>query len=425
MAESPIRLTLHDDLVRSRLTVFFRLLLAIPHLVWISMWGTAAYLAVIVNWFATLFVAKSPDGLHRFLGAYLRYSIHVRAYLLLAANPYPAFLGQPGTYPVDLEIDPPERQNRWKVGFRAILLLPAFMLLAILSSVGGFRMGLAPVSAFLGWFAALFTGRAPRGLRDAAVYSLRYSAEFGGYMFVLTDRYPGASPTDPPIPSVAQDHPIVLSVEDDLRRSRLLVFFRFALVVPHLVWLQLWSILALLAGVANWFATLATGRSPAPLRRFLSAFLRYSIHVYAFFWLTANPFPGFVGKPGSYPVDVEIAPGERQNRWRTGFRFLLALPALLVAGALNYLLTIAGLFGWFVALFTGGMPKGLRDAGAYALRYTAQTYGYLYLLTDRYPHASPGLDAPPGPPAGLPPTPTAGVEPAPEGSPARSEPVPP
>jgi len=30
----PVRLTVEDDYVRSRLTVFFRLLLAIPHLIW-------------------------------------------------------------------------------------------------------------------------------------------------------------------------------------------------------------------------------------------------------------------------------------------------------------------------------------------------------------------------------------------------------
>jgi hypothetical protein len=31
------------------------------------------------------------------------------------------------------------------------------------------------------------------------------------------------------------------------------------------------------------------------------------------------------------------------------------------------------------------MPKGLRDLGAYSIRFKAQTYGYLLFLTDRYP----------------------------------------
>ncbi len=35
----PIALTLSDDLKRNRLTVFFRLILVIPHLIWLSLWG--------------------------------------------------------------------------------------------------------------------------------------------------------------------------------------------------------------------------------------------------------------------------------------------------------------------------------------------------------------------------------------------------
>jgi hypothetical protein len=45
-----------------------------------------------------------------------------------------------------------------------------------------------------------------------------------------------------------------------------------------------------------------------------------------------------------------------------------------------------------VALFLGRMPDGLRNLGAYALRYSAQTDAYLYLLTERYPDAGPRPD---------------------------------
>src|SRR6185437_1971976 len=52
-----------------------------------------------------------PEGLHNFLAAYVRYAIHVGAYVLLAADPFPEFTGKPG-YPVDVEIAPPQPQNR-------------------------------------------------------------------------------------------------------------------------------------------------------------------------------------------------------------------------------------------------------------------------------------------------------------------------
>ena len=110
MEPHPVRLELGGDLQRSRLTVFFRLLLAIPHFIWIVLWGIAIFFAVIVNWFATLITGRSPDGLHRFIGAYIRYWTHLFSYLYLAANPYPEFTGSHGDYPVDLAIDPPEPQ---------------------------------------------------------------------------------------------------------------------------------------------------------------------------------------------------------------------------------------------------------------------------------------------------------------------------
>jgi hypothetical protein len=49
---------------------------------------------------------------------------------------------------------------------------------------------------------------------------------------------------------------------------------------------------------------------------------------------------------------------------------------------------IVAFLGWFYALFTGRMSKGMRDLLAYCLRYQAQTYGYVMLLTQRYPSFS-------------------------------------
>jgi hypothetical protein len=398
----PIRLAIADDLGRSRLTVFFRLLLAIPHLVWFLLWSVAAVVAAIVNWFATLITGRPPLALHRFLGAYLRYSTHVFGYLFLAANPYPGFVGAPGSYPIDLEIDDPEVQPRWKTALRLLLAVPALVIDSALSggpgnagwneddwsgwSGGG---GVLAVVAFLGWFACLARARMPRGFRNVVAYGLRYGAQAFGYLFVLTDRYPNADPRLPPGVGDVPDYPIRLTADDDLRRSRLTVFFRLLLFLPHLVWLVLWGIAAAVATLVNWVATLARGRSPEALHRFLAAYLRYTIHVMAFVTLVANPFPGFDGRRGSYPIDLEIDPPAPQSRWVTGFRLLLALPALVVSGALSSLLFVAAFLGWFAALATARMPQSLRNVGTYVLRYTAEVDGYLYLLTDRYPYSGP------------------------------------
>ena len=174
-----------------------------------------------------------------------------------------------------------------------------------------------------------------------------------------------------------------------MRFSRVTVFFRLPLAIPHIVWLALWGVLAFFAAIAMWFATLFTGTPPAGLHRFLSRFIRQSLHVNAFLYLAANPFPGFVGEEGRYPLDLELPGPARQNRWKTGFRILLAIPALCVNSALGWGLVVAAVLTWFVAMATGAAPWGLRNFSAYALRYASQVNAYVFLITEAYPHASP------------------------------------
>jgi Domain of unknown function (DUF4389) len=393
--DRPVHLIVSDRMERSRATVFFRLLLAIPHLIWLSLWGLLALVAVVLNWFATLFAGTSPEGLHNFLAAYIRYAIHVGAYVLLAADPFPEFTGKPG-YPVDVEIAPPQPQNRWKVGFRILLAIPALMIAGALTSGSArtyganYSYGLASVAALLGWFAALAQARLPRGLRDAIAYALSYSAQLDAYLFLLTDRYPNSDPQTALAELPArEDDPIRLEVSGDLGRSRVTVFLRLLLAIPHLIWLTLWGILVLLAAIANWFATLASGVSPDPLHRFLAAYVRYQNHVYAYLSLIADPFPGFTGQVGSYPVEPVIESPRRQNRWKVGFRVVLIVPAVLLDSAYGGLLFVVALLGWFASLASGRMPLGLRNTGALCLRYAAQTHGYLLLLTDFYPYSGP------------------------------------
>jgi hypothetical protein len=178
-----VRLRVDDDLRRSRLTVLFRLLLVIPQLIWLEVWSVAVFWVLIFNWFVTLFAGRTEDDVQSFLGRWLRFQLHINAYLLLVANPWPPFSGKPGTYPVDLEIDPPERQSRWVTCFRIVLIIPAYVFATVLSTV-------AQVVAVISWFVCLVLGRIPRGMRDLTAYCLRYQAQTYAYLFLLTSRYP-------------------------------------------------------------------------------------------------------------------------------------------------------------------------------------------------------------------------------------------
>ena len=178
----PIGLVVTDDLKRNRLTVFFRILLAIPQGIWIALWGIVVYVAVFVAWLAALVTGRVPEGLHGFVARYLRAYTHLTAYVFLLADPWPPFLGEPG-YPVDVRVDPPAPQNRLTVFFRVLLAIPAFVLTYVFRLVN-------QIVGFLGWFYCLFMGRMHQGMRDLSLWMLRYEVQPGAYVMLLTSRYP-------------------------------------------------------------------------------------------------------------------------------------------------------------------------------------------------------------------------------------------
>ncbi|MCS7007055.1 MAG: DUF4389 domain-containing protein, partial [Gaiellaceae bacterium] len=118
LAKHPVRVVLADDLERPRLTVLFRPLLALPHLVWLTLWSLAAGLAATGAWVSALAAGRVPTLLHRFLAAYVRYAAHVTAFLLVVGRRFPGFTGSAGSYEVEIEIEPPMRQSRWKTLLR-------------------------------------------------------------------------------------------------------------------------------------------------------------------------------------------------------------------------------------------------------------------------------------------------------------------
>ena len=183
-----MRLRLEDDLRRSRLTTVFRLLLAFPHLLWLTAWGVAATLAAIVNWFATLIVGRSPRVLHRFLTAYVRYTSQVYAFLSLVAGPFPGFVGRAAGSPVTALVDGPVSQRRLVTLFRLFLIVPALLLWTALGYV-------LAVVAVGGWCVSVLRGRMPSGLRALGASLIRYGAQVQAYSLVVTDRYPNSSPS--------------------------------------------------------------------------------------------------------------------------------------------------------------------------------------------------------------------------------------
>jgi 2-(1,2-epoxy-1,2-dihydrophenyl)acetyl-CoA isomerase len=185
--------------------------------------------------------------------------------------------------------------------------------------------------------------------------------------------------------AVDRPHPINLVVNSGLERWRLTVALRWLLAIPHVLVLTGWTYVALPVAIVNWFITLIRGRPSDGVHAWMSRFVRYQVHVNAYIYYVADPFPPFRGWSGGYPVDLAIAPPAPQARWKTALRIVLGIPAYVFMTVLGYVLFIAAFLGAFFAVATARYPRGFRDFSAYCLRFQAQTFGYLLLLTDRYP----------------------------------------
>jgi hypothetical protein len=165
-------------------------LLAIPHLAVLYALGVVSEVLSIISWFAILFTGRLPEGLANVQVMYLRYSMRTMTYTGFLREEYPPFTfnttpNDPGDDPrVRIDVEPElENRNRLTVAFRFILAIPQILVLAVL----GIALFFVGIVAF---FAVLFTGRWPEGLRNFALGVGRWWLRVNAYLLLLTDRYP-------------------------------------------------------------------------------------------------------------------------------------------------------------------------------------------------------------------------------------------
>jgi hypothetical protein len=90
-APYPASIDVVDPVARDRVTVLFRLILAIPHFIVLIFVLLAWCVTTIVAWFAILFTGTYPHNLYEFGVGTLRWLLRVQAYLLLLVDEYPPF----------------------------------------------------------------------------------------------------------------------------------------------------------------------------------------------------------------------------------------------------------------------------------------------------------------------------------------------
>jgi hypothetical protein len=87
-----------------------------------------------------------------------------------------------------------------------------------------------------------------------------------------------------------------------------------------------------------------------------------------------------------YPISYAADPAlEGRNRLTSFFRYIVAIPWLIVAYLYGIIAEICAIIAWFAIVFTGKYPEGLYNFNAGYLRMSGRTNSFLYLLTDEFP----------------------------------------
>jgi hypothetical protein len=165
-------------------------ILAVPHYFVLYALNIVSEVVAFLSWFVIVFTGKLPPGFANLQVLYLRYSTRTATYAAFMQEEYQPFTfdmtpTDPGDYPrVRVDVVPQlEDRNRLTVAFRLILAIPQIVVLLALGIA-------ACVVVVIGFFAVLFTGQWPSGLREFLIKVMRFSIRVEAYLALLTDEYP-------------------------------------------------------------------------------------------------------------------------------------------------------------------------------------------------------------------------------------------
>jgi hypothetical protein len=176
----------------------------------------------------------------------------------------------------ELDLVPPPRQRRLTVLLRLLLLIPQFIVVAVLGVAVFFV-------AIIGWFAALVTGQLPTWAYYFLASYLGYATRVRASLSLLIDRYP-------PFSFDAPDYPVQIELRPaDL--NRLAVLVRIILVIPAAIVCAVLSAGWEACAFFVWLIVLIMGRMPEPLFEATAAIARYLMRVEAYWLMLTTAYP--------------------------------------------------------------------------------------------------------------------------------------
>ncbi len=181
----PVTYDVDYEIDRNRLTVFFRLILAIPWIIFGYVYALAALFAAVASWVAMLFTGRHPEGLYNFIAGFIRFSGRVTGWVALATDDWPSFSPrEDDAYPIRVEVAPRQVEySRAKTFFKLVLYFPQMLIVYGLQFV-------VQAAAFVAWWRILFTGKQSATMHEALRVGLAYYMRSTGFLLMLTEVHP-------------------------------------------------------------------------------------------------------------------------------------------------------------------------------------------------------------------------------------------
>ena len=180
---SVVQLSIENTPKHGRLSVFFRPVLAIPHVIVGGLWGIVVGIVSLVQWVRIIITGSRSQGIWNMQNSWLSYATRVKCYQSYLFDAFPAFGATPRNEPVSYSFDFDRDAGRLSTLFRVLLAIPAYILLLFLSIGAGFV-------GIIAWFALMIAGRFPDGMFGFVLKSRRLSARLTAYSLYMTDSYP-------------------------------------------------------------------------------------------------------------------------------------------------------------------------------------------------------------------------------------------
>ena len=164
--------------------------LYIPHAIILYALQALARAVFLVYWVIFLFTGKLHPGLYGVMAMYERYNARAGGFLCGFSELYPPF--DFGTGPVDngayapirLTLPAvPETMPSRGAALNFLKAIPHYIVLMVFF-IGAFAV------AIVGWFAVLFTGTWPKGMRDFLVRVSNYQFRIWTYVAMVDNEYP-------------------------------------------------------------------------------------------------------------------------------------------------------------------------------------------------------------------------------------------